>query len=89
MNCPCENCICVPVCRYKQFADMIRDCTIIMRLLYFDDEDTLDGVRSSTFNPVVEDMEKILNPTEWNIKIDSTDFLTVTEKINGGQLDLM
>jgi hypothetical protein len=80
-DCPCENCICVAICRYKHFADMIRDCTIIMRLLYYDDEDTLDGVRSSTFNPVIEDMKKILNPTMWNAKVDSDGFLTITDEL--------
>ncbi len=26
IKCPCEDCICIPVCKYKSFYKLFRDC---------------------------------------------------------------
>jgi len=28
MKCPCQECICVPVCRYKKYEDLFDDCCL-------------------------------------------------------------
>jgi hypothetical protein len=28
MKCPCTNCICIPICRYKLFRYVFRDCKL-------------------------------------------------------------
>ena len=28
-SCPCYNCICVPVCRNKEFLELLQDCSLI------------------------------------------------------------
>lgn len=27
MKCPCEDCICLPICRYKRFSHLVGECS--------------------------------------------------------------
>jgi len=33
MKCPCENCLILPICKYKNVSDIIASCTIIQDFL--------------------------------------------------------
>jgi len=33
-DCPCENCICVPTCKYKYYPALISDCRLVGKYLY-------------------------------------------------------
>lgn len=32
MKCPCENCICVPVCKHKKYHDLL-ECEILLNFI--------------------------------------------------------
>ena len=33
-NSPCHECICVPICRYKQTSELYLECRIVLDYLY-------------------------------------------------------
>ena len=37
-NCSCLNCLCVPVCRHKEYQNLL-NCNFIMDYLYLNNED--------------------------------------------------
>jgi hypothetical protein len=58
-ECPCENCVCIPICRHKLYGFLFRDCSLIKdQIPYSNDE--------RKRNPdLLEQLEKTLNPTRW------------------------
>jgi len=34
MKCPCENCICIPICKTRIISDMAMNCSLLMDFLY-------------------------------------------------------
>jgi len=58
-NCPCDNCICLAVCRHKWFHDLTQNCKLIYD--YFSNDDTT--VRKG--NTV--EAEKYIRPTRWYV----------------------
>jgi hypothetical protein len=61
---PCKNCICIPVCRLKDYYHLHHECSIIFRKLYL-----IDGfnrkVRKSTYGLTVRLVEKYIRPLYW------------------------
>jgi len=59
MTCPCEDCLCVPICRHKRYIPLIK-CSIlnnyIMKASY------------STPSDKIETITTILEPTRWTYK---------------------
>ena len=70
---PCVNCICVAICRHKLFDVLIKDCKLLLDTLYFD-KTTVDGTRSKNYNIKLTMIQDILNPIDWNIRIDDDAF---------------
>jgi hypothetical protein len=61
---PCAECICMPICRYKQYRNLISECSDIMEILYINNN--IDSLfRSSQFNKMIVDIEHYLKPTRW------------------------
>jgi hypothetical protein len=58
-KCPCENCICVPICRHKLYAFLFRDCILLK------DHISKYHVESERNPYKIEQLEKTLNPTLW------------------------
>ena len=74
MKCPCIDCICIAVCRHKEFFDMLNDCHLIVMRLYYTDTD-VPGTRSRSFSRTVKEIETYLEPTSWHIKkVDNDGF---------------
>ena len=63
MKVPCENCICIPVCKNKQYLHMKDDCEPIKRFLN-------QGFRSSKIVYRAELVFEILKPSLWGISDD-------------------
>ena len=59
MKCPCDNCICVPICRHKWFDDLTQECSLIHDCLSDEDVDTR---KSNTLL-----CEESLDPTRWYV----------------------
>ena len=58
MNCPCENCICLPVCRHKKYSRLFKDCSLIKEYIPF-------GNRKKKY---LYQIEEIMKPTCWRLK---------------------
>jgi hypothetical protein len=68
---PCEECLLVPICRYKDYRELVRNCLLIFDLLYFDR--LLDSTcRTSDFRNKVLGIEQTVKPTRWFIKRNGT-----------------
>lgn len=58
MSCPCEDCLCVPICRHKVYVELVK-CSLVEKYLI---EPLMYNVRPP--KRVVK-VEKILNPITW------------------------
>ena len=60
VECPCENCICVAVCRHKPYDNLFQDCELLndyepsYKSMYSRNEDLITAIKM------------ILNPTGWD-----------------------
>ena len=61
MKCPCDKCICIPVCRHKHYCILYRDCILLKR---YEPNYDLVTVRNSDH---LFTLHKILKPTTWNV----------------------
>lgn len=77
-KCPCYECICVAVCRHKEYLDMINQCKTLLDTLYYDHKVTVED-RREFFMDILFDTEKVLKPTSWRIKVDNTGFSSIRE----------
>lgn len=64
-KCPCENCICAAVCRYKQYVVLFQDCIMIKQFIPF-----YNFVGQRDHKKVIL-LENILQPYEWYTKLRS------------------
>lgn len=63
-KCPCENCICIPVCRNKLYAKLFDDCAHISRYIQS------HQVKSARDSERISKVYSILKPESWEIKYD-------------------
>lgn len=59
MKCPCENCICLPVCRHKKYYSLFIDCSLIKKYI---------PNHNSVLKKNKDKLEEIMKPTYWSFK---------------------
>lgn len=59
-NCPCKECICVAVCRFKSYGILVTDCIDIFQYLY-----VVLGKKRPDFSPHIGEIKKHMNPDAW------------------------
>lgn len=64
---PCENCICVPMCRHKDYGELIRTCSLVRDMLYHGDYVNSLNRRPGFYENIGE-MERVLTPVGWELK---------------------
>lgn len=65
-DCPCEECICVAICRNKLFVDLVSKCKLVADYLY--DTDTFSYAhRRDLHNERLQRIHAFLNPDDWLI----------------------
>jgi hypothetical protein len=64
-NCPCENCVCVAVCRNKQYTQLIADCILVEEYLVHP-----LYVFKNRRNGRLKLIQKALDPTFWELFYD-------------------
>ena len=78
MKCPCENCLCVPMCQIKKYHIMA-ECSLIKTYLFY-------NACSANSRPPkrVLEIEKFLQPTYWecHIRDGSPSLVFICRKIN-------
>ena len=67
MKYPCENCICVAVCKHKPYNKLMRDCILLRSQLY--DTNKVDtNNRTSDFFDIIIATHAILQPQCWGVE---------------------
>jgi len=83
---PCDNCICVPICRHKTYSKLFDDCSLLYRHIDVKSQDigdtsyiTVDIVHCNhvRFRYV---LQTYLNPTTWEIN-DKGIFITLRKDL--------
>ena len=59
LKCPCENCICIPLCRHKHIHQLFRECSILHR---YDPE--YDNVEKRKKERLFH-LQRIMKPSRW------------------------
>ena len=62
-ECPCIDCICIPVCRHRSFSEIIRNCSIVCEY-----ENTHMERNGEEYFISLLEMERVLKPTNWSYK---------------------
>ena len=60
MECPCKNCICLPVCKYKKYYKLFTDCSLIEEYI----SDYNSALKRNKKH--VYQLQKIMKPTRWS-----------------------
>lgn len=65
---PCEKCPLIPICRHKQYSTLLKECTTLYDLMYFD-----RGYRTPNIDNRVKDFHEkclelatLIKPTRWH-----------------------
>ena len=69
-KCPCEDCICLAICRHKEYLKLFHDCELLRTENNFDRIYTKRKVRLPT-------IQNVLNPTRW--KVGSTGIILICD----------
>jgi len=65
-NVPCEDCICIALCKSKTYTDLVFNCTLIRRFLYIRERNTRHFLRCKRdFKLRLKVIEKTITPDEW------------------------
>jgi len=74
--CPCENCICMSICRHKRYLVLFEDCTILKKF------ESNPNIIEHRLNEKIILLEKVLQPSKWFIKTyhESNDLLRIESK---------
>lgn len=59
MNCPCDECLCLPICRHKHVHQLFRECKLLQR--YNPDYYNMQSEDKSKLFYI----QKIMKPTHW------------------------
>lgn len=64
-KCPCENCICIPICHSKEYTSLIDQCSLVTKYLI--------EPRDRTVRPIkrLQKVKELLNPVFWNYEIET------------------
>jgi len=73
MKCPCEDCLCVPVCRHKNYFALFLGCCLIDKYV----KKPNDGTNHYT----IKITQKILKPTLWKASGKGSMTITLGEKL--------
>jgi len=75
INFPCDNCICVPICRHKLYSKLLIDCSLLRRFISVETKNielsgsTVKVITNRTLqSPYFRcALQTYLNPTAWEV----------------------
>ena len=79
MNCPCDKCVCIAVCRHKPYDKLFEDCELVN-----DYEPSYKSIYAREENHISL-IEIALNPTKWEFTYRQG----WVHKHNGGRVRIM
>lgn len=63
-ECPCKNCICVAVCQYRGYVELLTQCKLVAYYLY-DTHVFSSGHRKDFFHERLQSIQRDLNTNIW------------------------
>jgi len=65
---PCENCLCIPICRHKEYYSLLQ-CKLLYNFLYVNFQSALLDIRfrRSDYAVRIKEIYKLLNTDKWYI----------------------
>ena len=64
---PCINCVCIAICKIKDFADLYFNCKLVQDYFHKGMEKGDLGSLGGKCLPNYQDVCKLLQPTEWYV----------------------
>ena len=66
-QCPCENCICIAICKTKDYSDLIDQCSLVRKYLI--------DPRDFIIRPInhLKKVKEIIDPIFWDYEVDIRD----------------
>jgi len=61
LNCPCEDCICLAICKHKTYSHFINDCSTIEKWMEY--PYSISATRDKAFKCLLP----ITRPTKWQV----------------------
>ena len=66
MKYPCEKCVCIAICRHKEYKPLVENCILIRSALYYEGRRSQRDDRYSQFAKQITMAEEILKPITWH-----------------------
>ena len=67
---PCKDCLCLPICRTKSYAQLHKACSLVKMYLYISNALSTSLVnRNSKFEDRIFALYEILKPIPWKIRV--------------------
>ena len=79
LKCPCINCLMIPICRHREFDDLMRTCKLVLHSLYYQNTPA-DGSRSRDYSKKITLMIEHIKPLKWEAEIDNSGFAHIKDK---------
>jgi len=84
VKCPCKDCVCIPICKLKEYPILIRNCEEVWNYLSnpfpswsFTDKEKIVQRENGRISMV----HKILNPTNWQLTYDEYNRVIVENQV--------
>ena len=73
VKCPCIDCLMIPVCRHREFDDLMKTCRLVLLSLYYHNTPTI-GNRARDYSKKITLMIEHIKPHKWYTIIDYNGF---------------
>ena len=78
-KCPCEQCICIPICRHKDYYTLVSSCHLVKTELFYDAEAD-NQFRHRWFSRSIVNIEKYLKPMLWYVDVENSGYAVIRRK---------
>jgi len=78
-KCPCEECICIPICRHKHYYTLVTSCHLVKTELFYR-ENVDNAFRHRCFSRAIVDIEKCLKPVLWHINVKNSGYAVIRKR---------
>lgn len=68
---PCKDCLIIPICRHKQYTQLIYDCDLLHYYLYYKRENgrLTKRTRRKHFSKEIHNVKRILGTESWYFNV--------------------
>lgn len=78
-KCPCEECICVPICKHRTYNVLLDKCNLLRKQLFYKGRHH-DTKRRRWFSKAILCTERCLKPKLWHVEVENDGYARVTRR---------